>query len=215
MAARRDIVTVGELLDDFDVGGEAGAGEDAFEQIVAEQRRFLNPPGQRGFERIDVVDPLAGVRAFAEQVLIDVGHRRCVRIDAAMARIDALEQRALVARRQRRRDARLQDAVPLDDAADLGIEARPVERMRELADQAAHRIAGQLGVGIQRDDEAHVARRCGGTAIRRDKVCACRASQQLVELVQLAALALPADPALLAGVPDAAAMQEHETVATR
>ena len=215
VAARRDVVSVRKLLDDFDVRREAGASEDALEQVVAEQRRIGHAPGQRGLERIDVIDALASVGALAEQVLIDVGYRRCVRIDAAVAGIDALEQRALMTGRQRRRDARLQDAVTLNDAARLGIEARPVERVRELADQAAHRIARQFGVGIQRDDEPHVARCHRRAAVRRDEAGAGVAAQQPVELVQFAALALPAEPALLADVPHAAAMQQHETVAAR
>ena len=73
--------------------------------------------GERGLEGIDVVDALAGVGAFAEEVLIDVRHGGGVGIDAARAGEDALEERALAADRQRRRDARLQHAVALDDAA--------------------------------------------------------------------------------------------------
>ena len=77
---------------------------------------------------------------------------------------------------QRRRDARLQDAVSLDDAPDLGIKARPVERMRELADQAAHRIARQFGIGIERDDEAYIARCHRSAAVSGDEICvACSA----------------------------------------
>ena len=38
--ARADVVAGGKLLDHLDVGGQPGAGEDALEQIVAEQRRF-------------------------------------------------------------------------------------------------------------------------------------------------------------------------------
>jgi hypothetical protein len=33
-----DVVAGGEFLDYLDIGGEAGTGEDAFEQIVAEKR---------------------------------------------------------------------------------------------------------------------------------------------------------------------------------
>ena len=114
---------------------------------------------QRGLERIHVVDALAGIGAFAEQILIHVGHRRGIRIDAAHAGEDALEQRAFAADRQGRRDARLQHRVSLDDASGCGVETRPVERVRHLADEPADGFAWQPRVGIERDDVADAGRR--------------------------------------------------------
>ena len=115
-------------------------------------------PVERRLEGVDVVDALAGVGAFAEQVLVDVGDGRGVGIDAAGPENDALEERALAPDRQRRRDARLQDAVAVDDAPLRGVEARAVERMRHLADQPARGVARQPGVGVERDDVADVRR---------------------------------------------------------
>ncbi len=66
--------------------------------------------------------------------------------------------------RQRRRDPRLQHAVAFDDPAARHVEARPVERMRHLADQAAHRVARQPRVGVERDDVADALG--GGTTAR-------------------------------------------------
>ena len=43
-----------------------GSREDALQQVVTEQRVVGNSPGERGFEEIDVVDPLAAIRALAE-----------------------------------------------------------------------------------------------------------------------------------------------------
>ena len=100
MPQSRDVVAGGEFLDHLDVGGETGAREDALEQIVAEQRGVRNPAGERGLEGIDIVDALAGIGAFAEQILIDVGDGGGIRVDAADAGEDALEQRALAADRQ-------------------------------------------------------------------------------------------------------------------
>ena len=215
VAQRGDVVAGGKLLDDLDIGGEAGAGEDALEQIVAEQRRVRHTAGERGLEGVDVVDALAGVGAFAEQVLIDVGDRRGIGIDAAHAGKDALEQRAFAADRQRGRDPRLQHRIALDDPAGGGVEARPVERMRHLADQAADRVARQLRVGVERDDVANVGRREAVAPADRHESGVGRAAQQPVQLVQLAALALPADPAPFAFVPDAPAMEQQEAVAAR
>ena len=59
MAKSADVVAGREFLDDFDIGGEAGAREHAFEQIVAEQSRVRRPAGERGFESVDVIDAFA------------------------------------------------------------------------------------------------------------------------------------------------------------
>ena len=59
-----------------------------------EQRVLGHPAGERALERVDVVDALARVDPLAEEVLVDVGDREGVGIDAARAREDALEERA-------------------------------------------------------------------------------------------------------------------------
>ena len=91
--------------------------EDALEEIVAQERVLGDPSRERGLEGVHVVDALAGVGALAEEILVHVGDGERVGIDAARAREDALEERALAAGRQRRRDARLQHRVALDHAA--------------------------------------------------------------------------------------------------
>ena len=88
-----------ELVEQLDVGDQAGPGEDALEQVVAEQRVLGHAVGQRRLERVDVVDPLAGEAALAEQVLVDVGDGDGVRVDAGRAGEDPLEDRAARARR--------------------------------------------------------------------------------------------------------------------
>ena len=82
VAKRGDVVPGGEILHHLHIGNQAGAGEDALEQIVAEQGVLRNAALQRRLERINIVDALAGVGAFAEQVLIDVGHGGGVGVDA-------------------------------------------------------------------------------------------------------------------------------------
>jgi hypothetical protein len=47
----------------------------ALEQVVAEQRALGHAPGERRLEGVDVVDALAGVGPFAEQILVHVGDR--------------------------------------------------------------------------------------------------------------------------------------------
>ena len=80
LSPRDDVVAGRELLDDLDIRGEAGACEDALEEIVAEKDVFGHSPGEGGLEGIDVVDSLAGIRPLAEEVLIDIGDCRCVGI---------------------------------------------------------------------------------------------------------------------------------------
>ena len=126
---------------------------------MAEQGGVGRAALQREIESVDVVNALAGIGAFAEHVLIDVGNRGSVRIDAAQAGENALEQRAFESHRKRRGHARLHHAIALDDAPRLRIETRPVERMRHLADQAADSVARQARIGVERDDIARVGRR--------------------------------------------------------
>ena len=111
------------VVDQLDVGDERDARVQPFEQVVRQQRVLRDRVLERGDEGVDVVQALAGEDAFAEQVLIGVGDRRRVRVDAGVARIEPREQRAGRAR-ERDADARLQDAVALGDAADPRVERR-------------------------------------------------------------------------------------------
>ena len=117
--------------------------------------------------------------------------------------------------RQRRRHARLQHRIALHHPARGRVEARPVQRVRHLADQAAHRIARQSRVGVERHDVTNVGRRDGRPCADVDERGVGRGAQQSIQLVQLAALALPADPPPFAFVPDATAMQQQEARAAR
>ncbi|MCY1284316.1 hypothetical protein D9M70_332150 [compost metagenome] len=221
LAPRGDVVAGREFLDHLDVRRQPRAREHALEQIVAEHRVLGNAPGERGLEGIDVVDALAGVGAFAEQVLVDVGHRGRVGVHAAGAGRQALVERAFAAQRQRRRHARLQDGVAAHHALFGIAPAHAVQGVGHLADQAQRRVARQPGVGIQRDDVAHAGqdvglpRFVGSTAIQRHEAGVGGAAQQPVEFVEFATLALPAHPAVLAGVEPAPAVQQVEALAAR
>ena len=153
------------VVDDLDVGDERGPRVNALEQIVREQRVLGHAAFERRHERVDVVEALAGEDALAEQILVDVRHRGRVRIDAGVAGIGAREQRSGGAG-HRHADARLQDAVAVGDAPQLRIDDRPVERMRDDADQLARGIARQLRVGVERDavPARRPARRAGRPA---------------------------------------------------
>jgi len=65
------------------------------------------------FEDIDVVDALADERAFAEQVLVDIGDGSRIGVDAGLATMQPCVA-AAVSAGQTQGNARLQDAVALD-----------------------------------------------------------------------------------------------------
>ncbi len=101
------------------------------------------------------------------------------------------------------------------------VPAHAVQGVGHLADQAQRRVARQLGVGIQRDDIAHASqdvrllRVVGSAAIQRHEAGVGGAAQQPVEFMELATLALPAHPAVLAGVEPAPSVQQVEAFAAR
>ena len=95
LAGSRHQVVRGELIEELDIGHQAGPGEDALEEVVAQERVVGHPVRHRGGEGVQVVDPLAGEAPFLEQVLVDVRHRRCVRIDAGRPGEGPLEERCL------------------------------------------------------------------------------------------------------------------------
>ena len=82
--------------------------------------------------------------------------------------------------------------------------------MRHLADQALDRVARQSRVGVEGDDIADVGRRRAIAGVEERRVA--RAAQQAVELVQLAALALPAHPSPCASFQHAAPMEQQEAI---
>ncbi len=130
-----------------------------------------NAGTQRGLENIDVVDSLPAVRTFAEQILVHVGNRERVRVDATRAGEDALKDRPLATRRQRGRDSRLKHPVTLDHATATRVEPRTVERVSHLADQPFGGSARQAGIGIEGDHVADPGRHDQGwSAIFATKV---------------------------------------------
>ena len=98
MANGADVIAGREFLDDLDIRGESGAREHALEEIVTEEGRVRRAVRERGLERVDLVNALSGIRSLTEQILIDVGHGRGVRVDSAHAREDSLKERAFARR---------------------------------------------------------------------------------------------------------------------
>ena len=206
MTRRADIVSRREFLDDFDIRGEPGARERSLEQVVAQQRRVGRAARESRLEGVDIVDAFAGVGALAEHVLIDVGNRRGIGVDSAGARKNSLKQRAFAARGKRWRHPRLQDGVSLNDHSAIGVQTRPIERMRHLPYQSLNRLARQSRVRIKSDDISNVFRRPRRSVCARERGVR-RASKQPVQLVKLTPFAFPPDPARFGFAPYAPAVQ--------
>src|SRR5687767_9544913 len=87
--------------------------------------------------------------------------------------------------------------------------------MRHLADQPAHCIAWQSCVGIERDDIPDIGGYRGRPPVPRQERSVLGPAQQAVQLMKLAALALPTDPSPFSYVPDAAPMKQQKAVTTQ
>src|SRR6266498_503129 len=83
--------------------------------------------------------------------------------------------------------------------------------MRQGFDHPPGGIAQQLGIGIQRDDKPNALELCAlARAEKSFQLGRGFADEESIELLELAALALPADPALFALAPRASAMKKKE-----
>ena len=92
------------------------------EQIVTQQRVRRNAVFECLLKSIDVIETFAGEVSFAEEVLVNVGDCRRVRIDAGVAGKDLDKLRTRCAR-ERDADAWLQDSVAVRDAIRRRIDA--------------------------------------------------------------------------------------------
>ena len=152
LAGRGNIVARRKILENFDVGDQPRACENTFQQVVTENATVGNSAGKSGLEGVHVVDAFAAVRPLLEEILINIGNGRCVRVDAGWARENALINRAIPHGGKRWRHPRLQHTVAFDHAAANGIKFRPIERVRHFPDQALCGSNGKPRVRVQGDD---------------------------------------------------------------
>ena len=83
--------------------------------------------------------------------------------------------------------------------------------MCHLSDQPPCRADRQTRVCIQCDDVADASRQCGHIAVDWHESRIGGAAQQAIQLMQLAALALPADPFSFACIPETSPMKKEKT----
>src|SRR5690606_40938393 len=80
---RSDEIAGRVVLDQLDVGDEGRARQRAFDQVVAEHGILGDAVLERRFHGVDVVKPLAGEGALAEQVL----DRKSTRLNSSHVKI--------------------------------------------------------------------------------------------------------------------------------
>ncbi len=168
-AARVGAVVRGVIVDDLDVGGEAGAGVGALDEVVAEEGVAGEALFEHSVEGGDFVDAFAGEAALGVEVLVDVGDGAGVDIEAGLAGVDIGHAR-LRGGMDADADAGLQDAVALGDDAAFGIDDGAVEGVHHGADEGVGGAAGELGIGVERDDIAHAAQDAGVAGLHGESV---------------------------------------------
>ena len=95
LASRGGRIVRRKLIEELDIGDESCPREDPFKEVVTQQDILRHPPNKGCLKCIYVVNPFADVRPLTKKVLVDVGDGRCVRVNAAWAREDALKKRSL------------------------------------------------------------------------------------------------------------------------
>ena len=196
------------VVEHLDVAREPRAQERAFNQVVAEQRVVGEAAVEHALEHVDLEDALAGERSLAEDVLIGVGHRAGVGIDAGRSRVQRGETAALRPRK-RHPHSRLDEPVAARHARLARTPARPVERMRDRRDELPCSVSRQDRVGVEGDDErARMPKRLVAELGGERGVG--RATHLAHQLQQRAALSLPAHPEVLGLVELPRANQQME-----
>ena len=200
----------GVVVHHFHVGDQRSPGKQSLEEVMREQRVVGHTTFERRHKRIDVVESFSGEQPLVKEILIDVGHRRRVRIHSGVSGVGAREPRA-GGTGHGHADARLQNAVTLGHAARHWVKHRPVERVRDDADQAFCRITRQLCVRVECQAVAHLGQDVG-VAHTGGEAGVSGLTEQPVELLDLAAFALPAHPRAFTCVPLPVSMEQEKTI---
>src|SRR5208282_4638552 len=152
LAGCGNVVTRREIFKDLDVRNQPRAGEYALQQVVTENAVVGDAAFESGLERIHIVNSLAAVGTFLEEILINVGNGSCIWVDAGWAREHALINRAIPRGGKRWRHPGLQHAISLNHTAAHGIELWSIERVRHFSDQALCGSNGKPRVRVYGDD---------------------------------------------------------------
>jgi hypothetical protein len=122
---------------------------------VAEDPVLGETSFERPLESIDLVNALADERAFAEQVLVNIGNSTRIGIDAGFASPHCRIPRPVHAG-QAYGYPWLENAVSLADTLLAFVVPRTIQWVRHGADKLPCRIARQLGIRVQGDHIFHI-----------------------------------------------------------
>ena len=159
---------------------------------------------------LHVEQALARESSLAKKILVDLGGGGAVRVNAALPGKQPAVRRGVLCVWQRSRHMRLQYAVAADHPASCSVPHRLVARVGRHAHQLAQAPGRQLSVAVQRQ---HVAHRAGQARVftQVNELTLRSLRQRTHQLLQLAAFALPANPALLGVTELTAPVQNNET----
>ncbi len=180
----------------------------AFEQVVTDQCVLRDASLEAAHERVDVVDALADVDPRAEQVLIQCRRPRGCRCRSPTSPAKIRENRVS---RELEGDVSMRGwtiVYPEMTRPVVGIEDGAVERMREQADQAVRRFLSEARVSLSRVMTKRIPSSPARVADMASVARVIVPAQQAVELLELAALALPAHEALFCWIPARLAVQQ-------
>ena len=107
----------------------------------------------------------------------------------------------------------MHNSVAIHYPAQLRAEFRPVQRMSHGAYQPAHGAARQTRVGVERDHITNALQRMLVLPGNFHERSFRRATQQMIEFLELPAFALPAHPLIFFRVPLALAMEQEKSSA--
>ena len=105
-------------------------------------------------------------------------------------------------------DSRLKYAISGNHDVLERIDDRLIQRMGDRSHHAVRRAPGQFGIGVERNHEADLGKNREIADLHRKTVVL--AAQELIQIEQLAALALPSHPSFFARVVDPVAMEKKE-----
>src|ERR1700751_3341976 len=174
---------------------------------MAEQGIAREPTLKDAMNSVHFVNSLAGVDALSVEILIRVGNRPGVYIEASLARINGCQSRASCAL-YAYFHTRLQNAVSRSDDILLRVNNRRIQRMCQGSYHPLRRPARELSIGIEGDHETNTMKDAEIAYFHGEGVIL--AAQQPIKVKQLTALALPPHPCSFARVVDAVTVEKEE-----
>ena len=176
------------------------AADAAFQQIMAKHCFVSKALVKYSVHSLDIEQPLAGKRAQAKQILVQVRGAIAVRVNTALACKQGMEQRALCGFWQRCDNTWLQNTVATDHATAASVDVRRVQRMRCNRHQLTQGSRWQAGVAVQRHDILNATGQIHAIGKVKPAIARCGSffsGNQPHQRFKFAALSLPANPLAL------------------